>query len=295
MARFGSVLTAMATPFTADGALDLDGAATLARWLVDHGSDALVVAGTTGEAPTLSDDEKVALWSAVRHAVEVPLLAGTGTNDTRHTVELSERAEATGVDGLLVVTPYYNRPSQAGIEAHFRTVAAATKLPIILYDIPGRTGRKISTEVLVRLAHEVPNIVGVKDAAGNPAETARVIARSPAAFEVYSGDDGMTLPLLAVGAVGVVGTCTHWAGAEMAELVAAFAKGDHGHARAINASLLDSYAYESRETAQFALAVKVALRVLGQPAGPCRPPLGPEPAELEAEARAVVEGLGHRG
>ncbi len=295
MARFGSVLTAMVTPFTAAGDLDLDGAAALARWLVERGSDGLVLAGTTGEAPTLGDDEKVALWSAVRAAVDVPLVAGTGTNDTRHSVELSRRAAATGVDGLLVVTPYYNRPSQAGLEAHFRTVASATELPVVIYDIPGRTGRKVPTEVLVRLAREVPTIVGLKDAAGNPAETARLVAAVPDDFDVYSGDDGLTLPLLAVGAVGVVGTCTHWAGVEMAELVAAFAKGDHDHARHLNARLLDSYAYESRETAQFALAVKVVLRVLGLPAGPCRPPLGPEPAELEAEARAVVEGLGHGG
>jgi 4-hydroxy-tetrahydrodipicolinate synthase len=291
-ARFGRVLTAMVTPFHDDGGLDVDGAVELARWLVAHGTDGLVLAGTTGEAPTLSDDEKVELWSAVRAAVDVPLLAGTGTYDTRHTCELSERAAGTGVDGLLVVTPYYNRPSQAGLEAHFRSVAAATDLPMVIYDIPGRTGRKLDTALLVRLANEVPTVAGMKDAAGNPGETAKVIAAAPPSFDVYSGDDPMTLPLLAVGAVGVIGTATHWCGEVMGEMVTSFEKGDHARARELNASLFESYAYESREIAQFALAVKVALRVLGLPGGPCRPPLGPEPEGLEAEARALLERLG---
>ncbi|CAN5668974.1 4-hydroxy-tetrahydrodipicolinate synthase [soil metagenome] len=293
--RFGTVLTAMVTPFTDDGALDLDGAVRLAGWLVEHGNDGLVLAGTTGEAPTLSDDEKVALWTAVREAVDVPLVAGTGTYDTRHSCELSERAATTGIDGLLVVTPFYSRPSQAGIEAHFRAVAAATDLPLVMYDIPGRTGRKIDPDVLVRLAGDVPNIVGIKDASGNPGATARVIAATPADFDVWSGDDPMTLPLLAAGAVGVIGTATHWCGEIMREMIDAFEKGDHAHARQLNAALFESYRYESRDTAQFALAVKVALRCLGLPGGPCRLPLGPEPAELEAEAQAMLDRLGRTG
>lgn len=291
-ARFGRVLTAMVTPFTDDGALEVAGAVELARWLVAHGNDGLVLAGTTGEAPTLSDDEKVELWTAVRAAVDVPLVAGTGSNDTRHSCELSERAAATGVDGLLVVTPYYNRPSQAGIEAHFRAVAAATELPVVMYDIPGRSGRKIATDLLVRLAVEVPTIAGLKDAGGDPGETAKVVARAPDDFDVWSGDDPMTLPLLAVGAVGVIGTSTHWCGEAMSEMVSAFEKGDHHRARQLNASLFESYEYESREIAQFALAVKVAMRVLGLPAGPCRLPVGPEPDGLEDEARALLDRLG---
>ncbi|MET0729251.1 MAG: 4-hydroxy-tetrahydrodipicolinate synthase [Acidimicrobiales bacterium] len=294
-ARFGRVLTAMVTPFDDDGALDPDGAAALARWLVAHGNDGLVLAGTTGEAPTLSLAEKIQLWEVVRAAVDVPLVAGTGSNDTRRACELSEAAAKAGMDGTLVVTPYYNRPSQAGIEAHFRAVAAATDLPLVIYDIPGRTGRKIDTEVLVRLANEVPAVAGLKDAAGNPGETAKVIAAVPDDFDVYSGDDPMTLPLLAAGAAGVIGTATHWCGEKMAEMVAAFEAGDHGRARALNASLFESYAYESRETAQFALAVKVALRVLGLPGGPCRAPLGPEPEALEGEARAMLDRLGIAG
>jgi 4-hydroxy-tetrahydrodipicolinate synthase len=294
-ARFGRVLTAMATPFHADGSLDVDGAAALARWLVGHGSDGLVLAGTTGEAPTLTDDEKVELWTAVRAAVDVPLVAGSGTYDTRHSCELSERAAATGVDGLLVVTPYYNRPTQAGLDAHFRTVAAATDLPFILYDIPGRTGRKVDTSLLIRLANEVPTLVAIKDAAGNPGETARVIAAAPDDFGVYSGDDAMTLPLLAVGAVGIIGTGTHWFGEVMSDLIASFLKGDVERARELNASLFASYVYESRDIAQFAQAVKTALRVLGQPAGPCRLPIGPEPEGLEDDARQVLRGLGLLG
>ena len=167
--------------------------------MVDQGADGLVLAGTTGEAPTLSDDESVDLWAAVRGAVTVPLLAGTGSNDTRHTIQLSRRAADTGVDGLLVVTPYYNRPSQAGLEAHFRAVADATDLPFLIYDIPIRTGRKVDSEVLVRLAREVPTMVGIKDAAGDPATSARVIAEAPDGFDLYSGDDAFTLPLLAIG------------------------------------------------------------------------------------------------
>lgn len=289
---FGRVLTAMVTPFDADGELDLDGAVELARWLVAHGNDGLVLAGTTGESSTLRDEEKIELWAAVRGAVDVPIIAGTGTNDTRHTCELTERAAATGVDGLLVVTPYYNRPSQAGIEAHFRAVAATTDLPIVLYDIPGRTGRKIESELLVRLATEVPTIVGLKDAGGNPGETARVISQAGESLTVWSGDDPMTLPLLAVGAVGVVGTCTHWCGELMTELVAAFERGDHARAREMNAAMFESYAYESREIAQFAQSVKTALRCLGLPSGPCRLPVGPEPEGLEGDARAVLHGLG---
>lgn len=291
-ARFGRVLTAMVTPFTADGELDLPGLAELARWLVAHGSDGLVVTGTTGEGPTLSDDEDEQVWSTVREAVDVSLVFGAGTNDTRHTIELAARAGACGADALLIVAPYYNKPSQAGFDAHFRAVAASTELPIVLYDIPGRTGRKVETDTLIRLFNEVPNLVGLKDAAGNPAETARVIAESPAELEVYSGDDAMTLPLLAVGAIGVIGTATHWCGPQMAELVAAFEKGDHDRAREVNASLFESYWYESREHAQFAQCVKTAMRVLGLPSGPCRLPVGPEPEGLEAEARAMLERLG---
>jgi 4-hydroxy-tetrahydrodipicolinate synthase len=291
MARFGSVITAMVTPFDADGRLDVAVAADLARWLVDQGSDGLVLTGTTGESPVLTDDEDVALWTAVRDAVPVPLIAGSGTNDTRHAVELTERATATGVDAVLIVTPYYNRPGQSGLEAHFRAVAAATDLPVLIYDIPVRTGRKVDTETLLRLAHDVPNIVGVKDAAANPPETARLIAEAPDDFEVYSGDDSFTLPLMSVGAVGLIGVATHWAAAEHAEMIAAFQKGDVRTAGEINARLIESHRFETSDATPNPLPTKAMMRVLGHDVGQCRPPMGPAPDGLEDRARQVLANL----
>ena len=291
-ARFGKVLTAMVTPFAPDGSLDAEGAAAVAQWLVDHGSDGLVLAGTTGEAPTLDDNEKLALWRTVRAAVDVPLLAGAGSNDTRHSIELSRQAVETGVDGLLIVTPYYNRPPQAGIEAHFRAVAEATELPIVLYDVPIRTARQIDPGMLIRLAREVPTIVGLKDAAGDPGSTARVIAEAGDDFDVYSGDTALTLPLLTVGAVGVIGVSTHWSGDLHAEMIAAFDKGDLATARHINARLAPSFAVESGPTWVQTSAAKAALAELDVHDGPLRMPLPPISDEARAAVREVLEGLG---
>lgn len=294
MARFGAVLTAMVTPFDDDGAVDLDGVAALAAWLVEQGNDGLVVTGTTGEASVLTDDEQIEVWRAVRGAVSVPLLVGAGTNDTRHATELVRAAGGAGADGVLLVTPYYNRPSQAGIEAHFRTLAAATDLPVVLYDIPVRTGRKIASDTILRLA-EVDNVVGVKDAAGDPAASARLLAEAPDGFELYSGDDSLTLPLLSIGAVGVIGVCTHWCAAEMGEMVAAHGKGDVEQARRLNVAMLDSYDYETGDANPNPIPAKAMLRVLGQPAGQCRLPMGPAPDGLEDRARDVLRGLGRPG
>ena len=292
MTGFGRVITAMVTPMHDDGEVDLDGAAELAAWLVDQGNDALVVTGTTGEASTLTDEEQVSVWRAVRAAVDVPLIVGSGTNDTRHAAELTSHADAAGVDAVLLVTPYYNRPSQAGIEAHFRHVAAATDLPVIIYDIPVRTGRKISHDVLVRLATEVDNVVGLKDASGDPAGTTRLMSRMPDGFLLYSGDDNMTLPLLAAGATGVIGVCTHWAATEMGQMIDAFFAGDLHGARATNARLLASYAFETGDDTPNPLPTKAMLRAIGQPAGHCRLPLGPAPEGLEEAALEVWRGLG---
>ena len=286
--RFGRVITAMVTPFTGDGALDLDGAVELARWLVACGNEGLVVAGTTGEAPTLSHDEQIDLIAAVTDATDVPILAGAGSNDTAAAIELTERATAAGAAGILSVTPYYNRPPQAGLQIHFRAVAAATHLPVIIYDIPMRTGRKVNTDTLVSLAHEVDNIAGVKDAAGNPAETGHLIAAAPEGFEVYSGDDAMTLPLLAVGAVGVIGVATHWTAAEHVAMFDAWERGDVTAARRINAGMGPSFDYETGDAAPNPIPTKALLRVIGQPGGPCRPPLNAEPATLADDARAVL-------
>jgi len=289
--RFGAVLTAMATPFGPDGSLDLDGAARLARWLTEHGSDGLVVAGTTGETPALSDTEKRDLWRAVAEAVTVPVIAGSTTNDTAHSLHLTRQAEEAGAAGILAVTPYYNRPSQAGLAAHFRAVAESTSLPVMVYDIPVRTGRKVAPETLLDLARGVANVVAVKDAAGSPAASARLLAEAPGGFELYSGDDALTLPLLAVGASGVVGVATHWAGVEMAGMISCFAKGDIEGARAANARLIPSYAFETGDEAPNPVPTKAMLRVLGLPGGACRPPMGPEPPGLEDRARAVLAGL----
>jgi 4-hydroxy-tetrahydrodipicolinate synthase len=291
MARFGEVITAMVTPFDDDLALDLDGAVTLARWLVDHGSDGLVVAGTTGETPTITDDEQLRLGAAVAEAVTVPVILGIGGNDTRHTVELTSKAAATGAAGVLAVTPYYNRPSQAGIDAHFRAVAAATDLPVMLYDIPIRSGRAISTEVLLGLAREVPNVVAVKDATSDLAQAARRVALAPAGFELYSGEDAVTLALLAVGAVGVVGVATHWAGVETGEMITAFKKGDVDAARELNARLLESWDFESGDLNPNPIPTKAMLRTMELPSGQTRPPMGPCPPGLEDRAREVLSRL----
>ena len=280
----------MVTPFAADGSLDVDGAVTLARWLVSQGAEGLVVTGTTGEGPTITDEEDWELWRAVAEAVTVPVVAGTSTNDTAHSVEQTAKASELGVDGILAVTPYYNRPSQAGLKAHFEAVAETTDLPIIMYDIPVRTGRKINTPTMLELA-QVPNIVGVKDAAGNPAETAKVIAAAPEGFEVYSGDDGFTLPLLAVGAVGVISVAAHWSAGEHVAMFDAWEAGDVTKAREINATLLESFDYETGDAAPNPVPTKAMLRTLGLPVGEPRLPMGPTPEGLEDRARAVYARL----
>jgi 4-hydroxy-tetrahydrodipicolinate synthase len=291
MARFGTVLTAMITPFDQQGALDLDEARRLARWLQDNGNDGLVIAGTTGEAPVLSDEERLSLFAAVIEAVTIPVIAGTGTNDTAHSVHLTKEATALGAAGILAVCPYYNRPSQAGIEAHLRAMAAASPLPQVIYDIPVRTGRKISTAVLLRLAREVSNVVGLKDAAGQPGETAALIANAPEGFEVYSGDDALTLPLLASGIVGVIGVATHWTGLDHQDLFQHWEKGDTVGARLVNARLLESFAFETGDEAPNPIPTKAMMRHLGFGVGQARLPMGPAPAFVDERAPQVLANL----
>jgi 4-hydroxy-tetrahydrodipicolinate synthase len=293
MPRFGPVLTAMITPFDAEGGVDFDGAARLAQWLLANGSDGLVLTGSTGEASTLTDEEQIELWRVVRAAVDAPLIAGSGSNDTAHAVHLTAAAGDTGMDAVLLVTPYYNRPSQAGIEEHFRRVAAATELPAMLYDIPIRAGRRISPEVIHRLVATVPNIWAVKDALGDPSASAHLVAEAPDGFELYSGDDVFTLPLLAIGAVGVISVAAHWAGRQMGEFIEAFFKGDVERAREVNATLLESYRFEGSGEAPNPVPTKAMLRVLGLPAGQCRAPMGDAPEGLEARAAEVWRNLGN--
>jgi 4-hydroxy-tetrahydrodipicolinate synthase len=281
----------MVTPFDGEGALDADGAARLARHLQSEGHDGLVIAGTTGESPTLTDDERLTLFAAVIEAVDIPVVAGTGTNDTAHSVHLTREAAALGAAGILAVCPYYNRPSQAGIGAHMRAIAAASDLPVMVYDIPVRSGRKIGTPLLLELAREVPTIAALKDAAGDPAATAGVISSAPSGFEVYSGDDAMTLPLLAVGAVGVVGVATAWTAPDHQQLFDLWDKGDTAGARLVNSRLLESFAFETGDEAPNPIPTKAMMRHLGLPAGEARLPMGPAPASVERRAPEVLANL----
>ncbi|MET7964300.1 4-hydroxy-tetrahydrodipicolinate synthase [Micromonospora zamorensis] len=286
---FGRLLTAMVSPFTPDGSLDLDGAARLASHLVDEqGNDALVVNGTTGESPTTTDAEKDHLIRAVVEAVgdRAKVVAGVGTNDTRHTIELAAAAEKAGAHGLLVVTPYYNKPPQSGLLRHFTAVADATGLPVMLYDIPHRSGVPIDTETLVRLA-EHGRIVAVKDAKGDLTATSWVTSRTALAF--YSGEDALTLPALAVGSVGLVGTSTHFTGALTAQMIEAYDAGDMPTALALHRRLLPLFTGIFRT--QGTILVKAGLASLGLPAGPVRPPLvdatNDEIAQLHADFAAA--------
>jgi 4-hydroxy-tetrahydrodipicolinate synthase len=279
---FGRVLTAMVTPFAGDGSLDLDAAAGLASYLVDElGNDGLVISGTTGESPTTSDAEKADLLRVVLDAVgdRAQILAGVGTFDTEHTLELAATAAKLGASGLLVVTPYYSKPPQPGILEHFRRVADATDVPVMLYDIPGRAGVAIATDTMLRLA-EHPRIVAVKDAKGDLAASSRVIAESELAY--YSGDDAMTLPLLSIGAVGVVGTSTHFSAPGTKQLIEAYLAGDNATALRLHQQLLPIYT--GIFATQGCILVKAGLELQGRGVGGLRSPL------IEATG-AEIEGL----
>ncbi len=291
MARFGRVLTAMVTPFNDDGSLNLDVAQQLARYLQAHGNDGLVIAGTTGEAPVLTDDERLSLFAAVIEAVTIPVIAGSGTNDTAHSVHLTKEAAALGAAGILAVCPYYNRPSMAGIDGHMRAMAAASDLPVMVYDIPVRTGRKITTATLLKLFREVPNIVALKDAAANPGETASLITLAPDGVEVYSGDDALTLPLLAAGIVGTVGVATHWTAEDHQQMFDRWDKGDTVGARIVNARMLDSFAFETGDDAPNPIPSKAMLRHIGIPVGQARLPMGNAPEFVEVRAPQVWADL----
>lgn len=288
---FGRVITAMVTPFDAAGALDLDGAVALARYLAAHGSSALVLTGSTGESTVLSDDERVALWSAVAESVTIPVIAGSTTNDTRDSIQLTERAATAGARGILAMTPYYSRPPQAGIEAHFRQIASATDLPVICYDIAVRTGRAIAPETLMRLAEDVPTIVGWKDASGNPVNTARLLRTLPPEFVCYCGDDHLALSLMAVGAVGVISVASHWTGPELDAMLSRFFDGDLAGALEIQRAIYPSFDFESTDEAPNPIPTKAMLRVLGLPGGQCRLPMGPAPDGLDERAKHVIADL----
>ncbi|MFB7635433.1 4-hydroxy-tetrahydrodipicolinate synthase [Streptomyces sp. NPDC056149] len=285
---FGRVLTAMVTPFTADGALDLDGAQRLAAHLVDAGNDGLVVNGTTGESPTTSDAEKAQLVRAVVEAVgdRAFVVAGAGTNDTRHSLELARAAQDAGAHGLLAVTPYYSKPPQEGLLRHFTAIADATDLPVMLYDIPGRSGVPINTDTMVRLA-EHPRIVANKDAKGDLGRASWAIARSGLAW--YSGDDMLNLPLLSVGAVGFVSVVGHVVTPELRALLDAHLNGDVTKATEIHQKLLPVFTGMFRT--QGVITTKAALALQGLPSGPLRLPLVDlSPEETEQLKRDLAAG-----
>ncbi len=276
--RFGAVVTAMVSPFGADGSLDLDRAQHLARYLLEHGSDALVVAGSTGESPTLTHAEKANLFRAVVEAAEGRgrVVAGTGTYSTAETIELTGAAQEAGVDGVLVVTPYYNKPPQRGLIAHFTAVAGSTDLPMIVYNIPGRTATRIEHDTLLKLA-EVPNIVAVKDSTGDFEGVSRLTREAPTDFEVYSGDDWATFGYLCLGAVGVVSVASHLVGERIRQLCDLVFAGDVPAARKIHEEL--SPLFKALFVTSNPIPVKAALGLVGQPVGDPRLPLVPATTE----------------
>jgi 4-hydroxy-tetrahydrodipicolinate synthase len=287
---FGRLLSAMVTPFTPDGELDLDAAAGLATYLVDElGNDGLVVSGTTGESPTTSDEEKAELLSAVVDAVgdRASVVAGVGTFDTRHTVELAGQAAKLGADGLLVVTPYYSKPPQAGLLNHFTTVADATDVPIMIYDIPHRAGVAVATETMIRLgAH--PQIVAVKDAKGDLTASSRVMAETNLAY--YSGEDALTLPLLSVGAVGLVGTSTHFSGLGAKAMIEAYVTGDVAEALRLHRQLLPIFT--GIFATQGVMLVKAGLELQGRGVGGLRAPLLPASEDERRDLAACLRAAG---
>jgi 4-hydroxy-tetrahydrodipicolinate synthase len=287
-APFGGLITAMITPFAKDGSIDWDGVAKLATHLADHGHDAIAVNGTTGEAPTTKSSEKLEIIKVVKSTVgsRVKVLSGAGDNETSYTVEQAKRSADAGADGLLIVAPYYNKPPQAGIEAHFKAVAGATDLPIMMYDIPGRTGVEIESDTIVRL-FELPNIVALKDAKGNLAATSDVIARC--GIPVYSGDDILNLPFLSIGAVGFVSVCGHTVGNELKAMLDAWFAGDTARALEIHQKLIPVFKGTFRT--QGAILTKAAMTLMGLPGGTTRLPLvDATPAQIATLREDLIAG-----
>jgi 4-hydroxy-tetrahydrodipicolinate synthase len=278
----------MITPFAKDGSIDWDGIATLATHLADHGHDAIAVNGTTGEAPTTKSSEKLEIIKVVKSTVgsRVKVLSGAGDNETSYTVEQAKRSADAGADGLLIVTPYYNKPPQAGIEAHFKAVASSTDLPIMMYDIPGRTGVEIESDTIVRL-FEIPNIVALKDAKGNLAATSDVIARC--GIPVYSGDDILNLPFLSIGAVGFVSVCGHTVGNELRAMLDAWFAGDTARALEIHQKLIP--VFKGTFKTQGAILTKAAMNLMGLPGGTTRLPLvDATPAQIAILREDLIAG-----
>jgi len=281
----------MVTPFAKDGSIDFDVAARLAKFLVAEGSDGLIVAGSTGEGSSLSDGEKLSLFACVADAVTVPVLAGSTFANTQQSVALTAQVKATGAAGVLATTPAYSRPNQAGIAAHLGAVAESTPLPVMLYDIPSRTGRKIASATTVQLVQQHSNITALKDASGDVVSAAHTKAVLGDALDLYCGDDLVLLSFLGVGAVGIVSVAAHWAGPEFAGIVSAAARGEWDEARELNERVGASCAFEGTDAYPNPMPTKAALRFMGWAVGECRLPHGQSDAELDGAAAAVVSAL----
>jgi 4-hydroxy-tetrahydrodipicolinate synthase len=290
MAIFGRVLTAMATPFDEHGAVNWNEATRLARHLVDNGSEGIVVAGTTGESPTLSDEEKIRLFRTVKETVgdRAMVVAGTGTYDTKHSIHLSNEAAHAGADGLLLVNPYYNRPSQDGLYAHFRAIAESTRLPCMLYNIPGRTGVNCAPETIARLA-EIPNIVAVKEATGNLDQASDIRKRTKEEFLIYSGDDSLTLPILSVGGTGVVSVASHLVGRDILEMVKSYERGDVRKALQLHLRMLPLF--KVLFITSNPVPLKAALNMSGFNVGKPRLPLVEATPKEKEQIQAVLREL----
>lgn len=274
MAHFGRVSTAMVTPFDNKGNIDFQKTSQLIEYLIDNGSDSLVVAGTTGESPTLSTEEKVALFRHVVKTVNgrIPVIAGTGSNNTYASIELTKKAEASGVDAIMIVAPYYNKPNQEGIFQHFKAIAESTTLPVMVYNIPGRSVINIHPETIIRLA-DISNIVAVKEASGDLDAMTHIIANTPDDFELYSGDDGITIPVLSIGGQGIISVASHIIGNEMQEMIQAFLNGSNKEAAKLHQQLLPIM--KGLFTAPSPVPVKTALQLKGLDVGSVRLPLVP--------------------
>ncbi|WP_071459497.1 4-hydroxy-tetrahydrodipicolinate synthase [Bacillus massilinigeriensis] len=285
MVHFGRIATAMVTPFDKNGHIDFAKTTKLVNHLIENGTDCLVVAGTTGESPTLSKEEKIALFQHVVKVAgkRVPVIAGTGSNNTYATVELTKKAEEIGVDGIMIVAPYYNKPNQEGIYQHFKVIAENTSLPLMIYNIPGRSSVNIMPETIIRLS-EIPNIVAVKEASGDLNAMTKIIAETPEDFVLYSGDDGLTLPTLSIGGVGVVSVASHIIGNEMQEMVEAFFSGKIQKAARMHGKLLPTM--QGLFAAPSPVPVKTALQLKGLDVGTVRLPLVPL---TEEERKTLVE------
>ncbi|ALF12040.1 4-hydroxy-tetrahydrodipicolinate synthase [Parageobacillus thermoglucosidasius] len=290
MVQFGKIVTAMVTPFDRKGNVDFAKTTKLIDYLLENGTDSLVVAGTTGESPTLTAEEKIALFRHVVSVVNgrVPVIAGTGSNNTRASIELTKKAEEIGVDAVMLVAPYYNKPNQEGLYQHFKAIAESTSLPVMLYNIPGRSVVNIAVDTIVRLS-EIPNIVAVKDASGNLDAMTEIIARTRDDFLLYSGDDSITLPVLSIGGAGVVSVASHIIGNEMQQMIAAFEAGEIAKAAKLHQKLLPIM--KGLFAAPSPVPVKTALQLKGLDVGSVRLPLVPLTEQERIELMNLLNTL----